>query len=206
MAVVLTWLWSLRNQNTYFVMEEQGSTLISENNYAIGQRIDSLNSVYVYYNGVRSNVSGRSLAPDGYNLGQQYQCVEFVKRYYYEHLNFKMNESSGHAIDFFNKGLEDGEKNLTRGLTQFSNPSRSKPKLDDLIVFNASSSNQYGHVAIVSKIMDDKVEIIQQNPGINIGSRLTFPLVYKKNKWKINNPRILGWLRKEKQNGKSKDR
>ena len=56
-------------------------------NYSVGQRIDSLNGVFVYYNGSVSNVSGRNKASDGYNLGMKYQCVEFVKRYYLEYLN-----------------------------------------------------------------------------------------------------------------------
>jgi hypothetical protein len=49
-------------------------------NPSVGQKIDSLNGVYVFYNGKVSNVSGRNKAPDGYNLGLKYQCVEFVKR------------------------------------------------------------------------------------------------------------------------------
>ncbi len=50
--------------------------------YEVGDKVDSLNGVYVYYNSNVGNVSGRNLASDGYNLGLKYQCVEFVKRYY----------------------------------------------------------------------------------------------------------------------------
>ncbi len=50
--------------------------------YTRGQKIDSLHGVYVYYNGKTQNVSGRNLV-NGYNLGLNYQCVEFVKRYYF---------------------------------------------------------------------------------------------------------------------------
>ncbi len=53
-------------------------------NFPVGQQIDSLNGVYVYYNGSIDNVIGRNTTADGYNLGLKYQCVEFVKRYYYE--------------------------------------------------------------------------------------------------------------------------
>ncbi len=183
-------------------MENQDVTLVAENSYKIGQKIDSLNGVYVYYNGVKSNISGKSTAPDGYQLGKQFQSVEFVKRYYYKLFNFKIITPSGDAIDYFDIGLKDGDENRAVGLTQFSNPSKSKPKPDDILVFNASSFNQNGHLAIVSKIMDDKIEIIQQNSGINIGSRTTYSLEYNNNKWKIKNPRIIGWLRKEEQNGK----
>src|ERR1035438_10622271 len=54
--------------------------------YQVGQEIDRLNSVAVFYNGGVSHTSGRHSAPDGYKLGLKYQCVEFVKRYYYERL------------------------------------------------------------------------------------------------------------------------
>lgn len=194
----LIWLWSLRNQHTYTVMENQNYSLIQDSGFEIGQKIDSLNGVYVYFNGVKSNVSGRSTTKDGYSLGQKYQCVEFIKRYYYKHLNFKMPETYGHAIDFFDKTLKDGEENSQRGLTQFNNPSTTKPNQDAIIIYNTTSSNQYGHVAIVSKVMDDKIEIIQQNPGINASSRATYSLQQKDGKWEIDNHLILGWLTKKK--------
>ena len=197
LAIFLIWLWSLRNQNTHFVLEGDDYSLVPKTVYKVGQKIDSLNGVYVYYNGIMSNVSGRATTPDGYNLGLQYQCVEFIKRYYYEYLNYKMPDANGNAIDFFDKTLKDGEKNVQRGLTQFSNPSETKPKLDDILIFNPTSANQFGHVAIVSKIMDKKIEIIQQNPGVNVSPRVYYSFEQKDGMWEINNRRILGWLRKE---------
>ena len=55
-------------------------------NYEVGQPLDSLNNVVVYYNGGVDNNSGRNTSADNYNIGIKYQCVEFVKRYYYQHL------------------------------------------------------------------------------------------------------------------------
>jgi surface antigen len=162
--------------------------------YTVGQEIDSLNGVSVFYNGGISNVSGRNTTEDGYNLGQKYQCVEFVKRYYYEHLQHKMPDSWGHAKDFFDTTLADGQKNKKRDLTQYTNPSRTKPQPDDLIVFGGS---KYGHVAIVSKVTEGDIEIIQQNPGPFATSRVTFSLSKEDGMWEINNECILGWLRKE---------
>ncbi len=52
--------------------------------YEVGQKIDSLNGVIVYYNGGVDNVVQRNTS-DGYNLGLRYQCVEFVKRYFEYH-------------------------------------------------------------------------------------------------------------------------
>lgn len=166
-------------------------------NYSVGQQIDSLNGVFVFFNGGVDNVSGRNTTLDGYNLGLKYQCVEFVKRYYYEHLNHKMPDSYGHAKDFFDKTLTDGQKNRKRNLNQYSNPSQAKPKVDDLLIFEGTTFNKYGHVAIISKVKDDEVEITQQNPGPFSNSKETFSLDNKDGKWEIKNKRILGWLRKD---------
>ena len=70
----------------------------------IGDVIDSLNGVKVYYNGSNFAKSyGRNLAPDGYNLGLKYQCVEFVKRYYYQVYKHKMPNTQGNAREFLTK-------------------------------------------------------------------------------------------------------
>jgi surface antigen len=165
--------------------------------YAIGQPIDSLNGVIVYYNGGIDNISGRNVTADNYNLGLKYQCVEFVKRYYYQYLHHKMPDSYGNAADFFDKEVKDGEKNQKRDLIQYCNPGKSKPMMNDLIIMSGTIANRCGHVAIVSKVTENEIEIIQQNPGPFAKSRVKFPLVYSAGKWKIKNDRILGWLRKE---------
>lgn len=165
--------------------------------FTIGQEIDNFNGVAVYYNGGVDNVIGRNTTPDGYNLGLKYQCVEFVKRYYYEHFNHKMPDSFGHAKDFFNKTLSDGQKNKQRNLVQYSNPSQTKPKVDDLLIFDGTMLNKYGHVAIISNITKQGIEIIQQNPGAFGKSRETLSMKNENGQWTINNERVLGWLRKE---------
>lgn len=165
--------------------------------HTIGQPLDSLNGICVYYNGGVNNVTDRNLTADNYNLGLKYQCVEFVKRYYYEHFNHKMPDSYGHAKDFFNEKLSDGQKNEKRNLIQYTNPSSSKPKVNDLLIYSGTIFNRFGHVAIVSNVTANEIEIIQQNPGPFSKSRETFSLTEKEGKWTINNDRILGWLRKE---------
>lgn len=163
---------------------------------SVGQPLDSLNGVKVYYNGGVNHVSGRNTTPDGYNLGLQYQCVEFVKRYYFEYLHHKMPDAYGHARDFFDPALPDGGVNVKRGLFQYRNPSVSKPMADDLLIFAGTRSNRFGHVAIISRVREDQIEIIQQNPGPFSKSRATYTLSQENGVWKIGNDRILGWLRK----------
>jgi hypothetical protein len=108
-----------------------------------------------------------------------------------------MPDSYGHAKDFFNKTLSDGQKNKQRNLVQYSNPSQTKPKVDDLLIFDGTILNKYGHVAIISNITEQGIEIIQQNPGSFGKSRETLSMENENGKWKINNDRVLGWLRKE---------
>lgn len=165
-------------------------------NYIVGQKLDSLNHVIVYYNGGVSNNSGRNTTTDGYNLGLKYQCVEFVKRYYYEYLHHKMPDSYGNAKDFFDSNVSDGELNTKRNLIQYSNGSASKPQINDLVIFNSSVFNPYGHVAIISNVSDNEIEIIQQNPGPYGKSRVTFNLKQLNNKWVIDDEKTLGWLHK----------
>lgn len=165
--------------------------------YRVGQEIDRLNGVAVFYNGGVGHSSGRNLAPGGYNLGIKYQCVEFVKRYYYEHLNHEMPDAYGNAKQFFDGALADGALNTHRGLFQYANGSDSKPRPDDLLVFGPSLLNRYGHVAIVSAVTDSAVEIVQQNPGPFRSSRERLPLQFESGRWRYQNSRVLGWLRKD---------
>jgi hypothetical protein len=184
-ALVLALLW-------------QAVSLLNWNpRYRVGQEIDRLNGVAVFYNGGVGHSSGRNQAPDGYNLGLKYQCVEFVKRYYYEHLRHKMPDSYGHAKQFFDATLADGARNTRRDLLQFANGGQTKPSPDDLLVFGPSLLNRYGHVAIVSAVTDSDLEIVQQNPGPFGSPRERLPLASQGGRWRCQNSRVLGWLRKD---------
>ncbi len=163
----------------------------------IGDVVDEFNGVPVYYNHSVSNVSGRNLAPDGYNLGLKYQCVEFVKRYYYQYFNHKMPDSYGHAKSFFNHSVQDGKINKQRDLLQFTNGSALMPEVNDLIVFDSTAFNRYGHVAIISGVTENEIEIIQQNPGPYAASREVFAIYKESNKYYIDKDNVLGWLRKK---------
>lgn len=165
-------------------------------NMDLGKKLDSLNGVSVYYNGSDfTNVSGRNVAPDGYNLGLKYQCVEFVKRYYYEHLNHKMPNTYGHAKDFFDQSLGDKGFNQKRGLMQYRNVREFAPQVNDILVYNGYAGNRFGHVAIISQIGADYIEIVQQNMGTR--TRIKIPYVKYMQYNTVADYNILGWLRKE---------
>jgi hypothetical protein len=160
-----------------------------------GMVLDSLDGVKVYYNGGVGQSHGRNLAPDGYNLGIRYQCVEFVKRYYYEHYGHKMPDSYGHAKEFFDEDVPQGQLNKARGLIQFRNEEEVPPQKGDLLVWRASWLNYYGHVAIVSAVTEDRMELVQQNAGPFGSSRKSFPIDKRKGKVKVLAKGLKGWLR-----------
>lgn len=159
----------------------------------IGQPIDSYEGVPVFFNGKVRNVFGRNVTYDGYNLGLKFQCVEFVKRFYYERYGHKMPNSYGHAKDFFDHNVPHGGFNKKRGLYQFENTNYEKPRPGDLLIYGVMPDNPYGHVAIITKVENDKVEYIQQNFGTK--TRQTLNLAVYKGIYTIAEYDILGWLR-----------
>lgn len=160
----------------------------------IGDEIDRFNGVAVYYNGGVSNVTGRNISVDGYNLGLKWQCVEFVKRYYYEYFSHKMPNSYGHAKEFFDDTLGDVAFNEERNLMQYRNTRYQAPMVNDLLVYGASNDNHFGHVAIISEVTDEYVEIVQQNMGKK--SRVRLQLINFEGIFTIADFNIKGWLRK----------
>ena len=163
--------------------------------FEVGQALDSLNGVKVYYNGGVSHTGKRNVSEDGYNIGLTYQCVEFVKRYYYEYYHHKMPDSYGNAKDFYDNSVKDGFISTKRGLVQYTNPSESKPAIGDLVVFDGTIGNPYGHVAIISDVKARYIEIIQQNPGPFASSRVILGLDSNLTGFKILESKLLGWLR-----------
>ena len=166
-------------------------------NYEVGQAIDSLNRVMVFYNGGIRNNDGVSKNEEGYQYGSKYESKEFVLRYYYEFYNHKMKILKEDPLDFFNPKLKDGHWNINAQLTQYTNPSKSKPQVGDLLIMEGTILDINGHVAIISNVTKNKIEIIQQNPGPRTQSRITYKLRQLKNgQWKIKHKTLLGWLRK----------
>ena len=178
-----------------FLVFRKVETFNPNTKHQIGDVLDSLNGVLVYYNGGVGHVGKRNTSEDGYNIGLNYQCVEFVKRYYYQYYHHQMPDSYGNAKDFFDASVLDGDINKKRDLMQCTNPSNYKPQVGDLVVFDGHIGNHYGHVAIVANVNANQVEIIQQNPGPFAPSRILVSLDSTSNGFKIQKNRLLGWLR-----------
>lgn len=160
----------------------------------IGREIDSYKGVPVFYNGMEyTNSYGKNFSKDGYYYGQKWQCVEYIKRFYYDAKGHKMPEVYGNAKDFFDDNIPQGELNKKRNLYQYRNGGNVKPEQDDLIVFN---DTKYGHVAIITEVKDDYIEVIQQN--IYGKPRARYNIKYVEGNWFVGTDRKpAGWLRKK---------
>ena len=158
----------------------------------VGAIIDSLDGVPVYYNGEKMNaVLGRHFSPEGYNYGLKWQCVEFIKRYYYDHMDHAFPNPWGHAKDFMDFGLQNGRFNQDRGLYQWRNGSKRCPKVRDILVFGG---NDYGHLGIVADTGEDYLELVQQNVGKS--ARVRLEMTKRNGRYYIRHNKILGWLSK----------
>lgn len=158
-----------------------------------GEVMDMHNGVPVFFNGKINDIHGRHKTADGYNLGLKWQCVEYVKRYYFQVYGHKMPDSYGHAKDLFDKSLEDVAFNKKRALLQFRNNRSEKPISGDLLVLDGTSYNPYGHTGIISRVSDTEVELMQQNYGKK--SRDTLALSFHNGAYQVADNQILGWLR-----------
>jgi hypothetical protein len=159
----------------------------------VGRTLDSYRGVPVYDNGLIFFRSyGRHYSADGYYYGQKWECVEFIKRFFYDAKGHQMPDVWGHAKSFFDENLADGAFNVRRGLAQYRNGSSEKPAPDDLLVF---TDTKYGHVGVVTETGPDFVEIIQQN--IIGRTRQRFSLITSNGHFYVTEPRQpAGWLRK----------
>lgn len=132
--------------------------------------------------------------------GEQYQCVEYVRRFYRTQLQKDTSGEAwhGNAITYW-----DPAKIAGKGLVKFDNDmNASPPAPDDIIVFDQTAFTPVGHVAIVTSVTATTVNIIEQNTIYSACTGGTYTLVLSNDSkgWHIH-PRtsasapILGWLR-----------
>jgi len=101
-----------------------------------------------------------------------------------------MPNGYGHAKNFFNKNVKNGSLNKERNLLQFYNENAESPKENDLLIFDG----EFGHVAIITKVTSNEIEIIQQN--IYMTPREHYKLTFENGNYTIGERRKpLGWLR-----------
>lgn len=109
------------------------------------------------YNGVEvgaySNGNINYVGPYG-TYGYQFQCVEYVNRFYVQALGHKNMRGSGNANQYYGKASSLSLVAYRNGV------STTAPQMGDII---CSNSGTYGHVAIVRQVLPDKIYVIHQN-------------------------------------------
>ncbi|MDO8847282.1 MAG: CHAP domain-containing protein [Coriobacteriia bacterium] len=115
---------------------------------AFGTNLGSYSGVVAYSNGYDHGVNG-SYSTYGY----QYQCVEYVNRYYVLALGHKNMRGTGNADQYFGTAA-------SRGLEAYTNAGSVAPRPGDVL---CSNGGDYGHVAIVREVGATYIRVIQQN-------------------------------------------
>lgn len=124
-----------------------------------GSEIGTFNNVAAYSNCstscVTCNNSCNSLNYiDGTYIGIKWQCVEYVRRYYYNIYGLDLASlHRGDANTFYNNAGKMGLEKIQNGAT-------APPAVGDILVSNGGN---YGHVAIVRSVFGNQVCTIQQN-------------------------------------------
>lgn len=121
---------------------------------AYGTQVGSYAGIPAYSNGTVAYNSGTNNYIDGNYIGLKWQCVEYVRRYYY--LVKGMNLAAAHtgnANTFYANAS-------TMGLSAYANGGSTPPQEGDLLT---SAGGSYGHVAIVRSVSGSQVCAIEQN-------------------------------------------
>jgi len=157
---------------------------------ACGDQLDS-----AIHRGViaRSNAedmgSGDSCGGRGF-YGLQYQCVEYIKRFYGVAFGVESELWRGNAVDYYSNAEKYGFVKYKNG------ESNIPPSPDDILVFSSPTS-VYGHVAIVTAVSSNTVSIIEQNWSRTGTANLG--LSYNNGTYTISRRGtygVLGWLRR----------
>lgn len=154
-----------------------------------GTALGSFNGVIAYSNGIDT-------AGTYGTYGLEYQCVEYVNRYYATYLKLPNMKGNGNANLLFS--------NLPSkyNLTQFTNKiSSTPPQVGDILCFSGGTDGK-GHVAIVRALSSNQVTVIQQNVTEDYrDTSFAYSLSINDGKYSIDASRLgatykcQGWLR-----------
>ncbi|MDB5386553.1 MAG: hypothetical protein JWM11_2199, partial [Planctomycetaceae bacterium] len=114
--------------------------------------IGSFNNVEAKSNGTPLNNSHTYNTDMDVTTGLEWQCVEYVNRYYFEHYGIDLlSLGSLNADSFYSASL---------GLNRYANGSNTQPQVGDILCFGGGD---FGHVAIIREVTPTQIFVIQQN-------------------------------------------
>lgn len=133
--------------------------------------------------------------------GLQFECVEFVNRFYAQRLHHQNMAQSGNADDYF-------WHTPNKGLVAYPNGGDVEPRKYDLLIFDGGPADgDVGHVAVISEVTATTVTFVQQNAivwklyGLFVRNQWedSLPLTEVGDKWTISQGRnrlpVAGWSR-----------
>lgn len=181
---------------TFFQPDANAASLAAQ---PAGTSLGSFNGVTAYSNGSStanvhgsSCVNGCDTTRGGIYLGLKWQCVEYIRRYYYS--VFGLDLAARHRGDA--KTWYDNAPKM--GLQQHPNEGTVAPQPGDILT---SNTGRHGHVAIVRSVSGNQVCVIQQNLTNDYGDANTcLSLSAAGGRYTVGNfPQgltIRGWLRR----------
>jgi surface antigen len=130
------------------------------------------------------------------DTGNEYQCTEFVNRFYWQALHVDTSTWNGAAIGYFPAAAE-------RGLVALQNCATTvRPEPGDIVSFDPFSSDTLGHVAIVEAVTDTGVVLLEQNYSCSGTITLSLAQDPTSGIWTVGTrPRgqaVQGWMRLKK--------
>lgn len=93
--------------------------------------------------------------------GQKYECVEYARRW--------LVRNKEVYFDPINRAIDILDLTHARSVKKYNQlypivKVKKNPQIGDLIVFEPSESNGgYGHVAVITRVLQDKVQLSEQN-------------------------------------------
>ena len=117
------------------------------------------------YDGVEVRSNQRGITPPDNQrrgtYGLEYECVEFVNRFYAQVFHHSNMSGMGNANDYFGKAS-------ALGLAGFENGGTVPPRVNDIMAFKGGKQDpqtgeRHGHVAIIREVTQSTIVLVQQN-------------------------------------------
>ncbi len=148
---------------------------------AYGDQVGTFNGVIAYSNGSATYNSGSHNTVNGYTTGLKWQCVEYVRRYYFVAYGLQIGAGMN-ADGFYGNGW---------GLTKAANGGSTPPVPGAIL---CSNSNTNGHIAIVREVGPNYIKVIQQNWSENSDDNAhQFSMTVSNGTYRVNQAGSYSW-------------
>jgi len=167
--------------------------------FGLGEEIDSFCSIPNYSNGNNGGTCCWGGLHGSSPYGYKWQCTEFAFRFICQHYDSILGcAASGKTQKYGNawEWYDNIYNNPVLGLLERypNNATTSPPRPGDLLIFDRTTSNSYGHVAVVRDVAADYVAVIEQNVASTSRDGFHAHTLYETNGvYRVTG--ALGWLR-----------